>query len=356
MDKGFYYKFNCSNEIKLIKFFLEDNGFLAQPYKIKQMSTTFQMAHGGNKEVKKEGDDWLVLWSTKPLKMSQYGHFKKFQKVNQFPKSFELTRKDLLVESVQKMQEIYGISQLDFLPVTYTLPREVAQLQLQMAVNPAQYWIIKPSSSSQGKGIFITNSFADVVQNRDTLGNSVASHYISNPLLIDQLKFDLRVYVALTSVYPLKVYVYEEGLARFATTKYRPPGAADSGASLNNREGKFCHLTNYSLNKLNKKGFKQGSADDELSGSKWSLKALRKVLRSNGIDDKAVFQKIYDVINKTFLSVDPVLRQAHAQYVQGKSNCFQLFGFDILIDNKLNPWLLEVNLSPSLACESLLDQ
>lgn len=62
------------------------------------------------------------------------------------------------------------------------------------------------------------------------------------------------------------------------------------------------------------------------------------------------------MINKTFLSVDSVLRQAHAQYVQGRSNCFQLFGFDILIDNKLNPWLLEVNLSPSLACESLLDQ
>jgi tubulin polyglutamylase TTLL6/13 len=108
------------------------------------------------------------------------------------------------------------------------------------------------------------------------------------------------------------VYVYEEGLVRFATTKYRPPDMDDTGANLNNREGKFCHLTNYSLNKLNKKGFKQGNTEDEMSGSKWSLKLLRKVLRSNGIDDKAIFQKIYDVINKTFLSVDPVLRQAHA--------------------------------------------
>ena len=73
-----------------------------------------------------------------------------------------------------------------------------------MAANPAQFWIVKPSSSSQGKGIFITNNFADIVANRDPQGGtSVASHYISNPLLIDQLKFDLRVYVALTSVYPL---------------------------------------------------------------------------------------------------------------------------------------------------------
>ena len=47
---------------------------------------------------------------------------------------------------------------------------------------------------------------------------------------------------------------------------------------------------------------------------------------------------------------------AYEQYVPFRNNCFELLGFDILIDNQLNPWLLEVNLSPSLACESPLDQ
>lgn len=50
--------------------------------------------------------------------------------------------------------------------------------------------------------------------------NYIVSEYISNPLLFDGFKFDLRIYVALLSVNPLRIYIYEEGLTRFATSKY----------------------------------------------------------------------------------------------------------------------------------------
>ena len=49
------------------------------------------------------------------------------------------------------------------------------------------------------------------------------SHYISNPLTVDRLKFDLRIYVALTSINPLRIYMYDEGLVRFATAEYSAP-------------------------------------------------------------------------------------------------------------------------------------
>ena len=52
----------------------------------------------------------------------------------------------------------------------------------------------------------------------------VVSEYVANPLLIDGYKFDLRVYVAMTSINPLRIYIYEDGLTRFATQKYHLGG------------------------------------------------------------------------------------------------------------------------------------
>ena len=56
--------------------------------------------------------------------------------------------------------------------------------------------------------------------------SAIISEYLDKPLLYKGLKFDLRIYVAVTSYYPLKIYVYREGLVRLATTKYTEMGAA----------------------------------------------------------------------------------------------------------------------------------
>ena len=72
----------------------------------------------------------------------------------------------------------------------------------------------------------------------------MAQRYIANPYLIDGLKFDLRIYVLLYGVNPLRVYIFEEGIARFATEPYIAPKAS-------NIDNLFMHLTNYAINKTN---------------------------------------------------------------------------------------------------------
>ena len=68
----------------------------------------------------------------------------------------------------------------------------------------------------------------------------VISKYISNPLLVNNHKFDLRIYVLVTSVDPLRIYIYNEGIARFAAHPYN---------NSKNVKNLFSHLTNYSINK-----------------------------------------------------------------------------------------------------------
>jgi len=67
---------------------------------------------------------------------------------------------------------------------------------------------------------------------------------MDSPYLIDNLKFDLRLYVMIRSVEPLQILFYREGLARFATFEYEQPNKQNMGNF-------FMHLTNYAINKKN---------------------------------------------------------------------------------------------------------
>lgn len=169
---------------------------------------------------------------------------------------------------------------------------------------------MKPASLSRGRGIFLINH-PDQIPLEDNL---IVSKYISNPLLIEGFKFDLRLYVAVTSFDPLVFYLYEEGLTRFATIKY--------DQNQKNMKNTCMHLTNYSLNKKSEKYVHCNDPDVEDYGNKWSMGALLRFLVSQGKDTFGLMMNIEEIIIKTMLSVESPLASAARMFVPNRGNCF----------------------------------
>uniref|UniRef100_A0A2K5H7B6 Tubulin tyrosine ligase like 4 n=1 Tax=Colobus angolensis palliatus TaxID=336983 RepID=A0A2K5H7B6_COLAP len=199
----------------------------------------------------------------------------------------------------------------------------------------------KPASA-RGIGIQVIHKWSQLPKRRPLL----VQRYLHKPYLISGSKFDLRIYVYVTSYDPLRIYLFSDGLVRFASCKYSP-----SMKSLGN---KFMHLTNYSVNKKNAEY--QANADEmACQGHKWALKALWNYLSQKGVNSDAIWEKIKDVVVKTIISSEPYVTSLLKMYVRRPYSCHELFGFDIMLDENLKPWVLEVNISPSLHSNSPLD-
>ena len=80
-----------------------------------------------------------------------------------------------------------------------------------------------------------------------------------------------------------------------------------------------------------------------------------KYFNDQGIDVEGIIRSLMDIIIKTLNSVEPVLLEMSKGNVSSRYSCYELFGFDVLLDSNLKPWLLEVNISPSLHSTSSLD-
>jgi hypothetical protein len=127
-------------------------------------------------------------------------------------------------------------------PQTFVLPDDFRAWEAARDSSPAALWIWKPSNSSCGRGIHLLRSSISQ-KKREALQkrSGVVQRYVDRPLLIDGYKFDLRLYVVVTSYDPLKIYLSSEGLVRLATEKY--------SASAKKLGRRTMHLTNYSVNK-----------------------------------------------------------------------------------------------------------
>ncbi|CAE8707912.1 unnamed protein product, partial [Polarella glacialis] len=124
------------------------------------------------------------------------------------------------------------------------------------------------------------------------------------------------------------VYLYKAGFCRFCVEQY-----SDDVAEIDNI---FVHLTNVAIQK---------HAEDynEHHGGKWAI--LDLMLFIEGTHGKAASDKLAADMEAVIVHS---LKAVQGCMINDK-HCFEMYGFDILIDQSLKPWLLEVNASPSLS-------
>nr|XP_014351729.1 PREDICTED: probable tubulin polyglutamylase TTLL9 [Latimeria chalumnae] len=285
-------------------------------------------------EVKDEGE-WDFYWCDVMWLRENFDHtyMEEHVRICHFRNHYELTRKNFMVKNLKRFRKYLekelgklDAAKCDFFPKTFELPSEYHLFVEEFRKNPGTIWIMKPVGRSQGKGIFLFRKLKDIMdwkkdgnrsddqKDETQVENYVVQRYIENPYLIGGKKFDLRVYVLVTSV-------------------------SITLSVSNHAVNPDVHLTNIAIQKT-------APDYDPEKGCKWYLQQLRQYLTAKH-GAQAIETLLRDIDNIFIKSLQSVQK-----VIINDKHCFELYGYDILIDKAFKPWLLEVNASPSLTSSS----
>ena len=277
-----------------------------------------------------------------------------------------------------------------YLPRSWCLPQDIDSFKNTTTSSSATCWYIaKPDRGRCGRGIALFSDRAKVMSaflagDLSEVGDEgeqqkkqmkqmketqlpimplpvVVQEYIPDPLLYrdTECKFDLRVYVIIKSLSPLDVYVFDEALVRVASTPYEAPTETNCATAT-------MHLTNSHINStvqgddgsgrgdLNKKEKKEGVEKASAPVLKHCMTdTLEWVSKKYNVPADEIWTRVKRAVATSIVAVYPLAALTHATCFAPNSEehfsrCFQLLGIDILLDSKLQPWILEINNSPSL--------
>ncbi|CAD7922527.1 unnamed protein product [Amoebophrya sp. A120] len=319
----------------------------------------------GWEEVTAESADCSVAWL-------EHGdsvvHLTPYQAVSKIEGMVPICRKAACAISLNRIAKSFP-NAYSFVPKTWVLRRDGYDeaVHLEKIMNERKGWvyIAKPTAGSQGRGVQLVKRWPDLKpivrevwpdgldkeqQKYRKRVEFVVQRYVTRPLLVNGLKFDCRVYVLVTSITPLRGYLFEEGLARFCTVPYERPKAHNLGNTC-------MHLTNYAVNKKSI-DFQPSRAHDD--GSKRSLSSVFDLIYAEeGPSPDTMWQQIKELAERTVLAIKPSLIEHYGYFLQGKvghhphgPKGFQIIGLDIIFEDNCRPKLLELNANCSLSCLS----
>lgn len=245
-----------------------------------------------------------------------------------------LWRKDALCRTVGTLSSVLRRA---FTFDCYLLPESRKALAEAISASSIwQKWIVKPLSRGEGRGIFLASTLQEI----DTMTAAaprvhgvgrVVQPLLPNPLLLEGRKFDLRCYVLLMSIQPLRAYYYREGLVRLAAANY---GDGHGGAE--------SWMTNTFTNMKYR----------PLSELVWTFSQLdAKLNTTTVVSPRALWSTVWRAIGSMLLAAEPkFIEHLHKNLPDssGCPQCFQLLGVDVIVDNNVNAKVIEVNGLPSM--------
>jgi hypothetical protein len=196
-------------------------------------------------------------------------------------------------------------------------------------------WLLKPGNMNRGRNIVVFSSLDTVAQSISEAGKKwVVQKYIERPLLFQQRKFDVRMWVLLCA--SGEAYAYQTGYLRTASSKY---SSGDMSNSI--------HLTNNAV-QLTCEGYGQHEDGNQLSFAEWQQYIDLASPDAKMDVECDLVPAMHELIRESLLAVQSLTQK------KKRDHSFELLGYDFMVDEDFHIWLIEVNTNPCLANSSKL--
>jgi len=324
--------------IKDPNYFVVTNTF-SNYYNVKSRAAIFNNVFANNYKGWNFNYLWKVTEDINPESIL-YQNINKYQFIGKFP--LDNTFKDGLNRFYNKLKAKFP-EDYNYIPETYLFPdqkQEILRKFKDYHYDPDDIWLFKPARDSFAHGIKIIDNYDDIKNAKQK--RFLVSRYVMHPLLINNKKFDMRAYVLVTGMNPLKIYFYRDGYLKISVKNYT--------VSHESIQDGCIHITTSDTNLECFQG-KEYKYDTDIYDEKshfWSYLHFERYCNKKGINYTEIMEQMKDIFIKTFISLDYNFLELIKTRKKYDRNLYQLYGLDLMVDENNRVHLLELNRNPSM--------
>ena len=290
----------------------------------------------------------------------------KYQIIGKFPD--EGINKYNIYLYYNKLKELYP-KDFNYIPESYFLPQQIDIIKEKFneyKFTSNNIWIINKIKKEENNNNINNNSddldnnikskypriiksYDDIISKENSKNNYIINKYISNPFLINNKKFTLRIFSLVTGFYPLKIYFYKDGYLIFSQNDYN--------LNLTNLNDKCIHISSeknefYCNKKIKTKieTYEKSLFDENCTI--WNFLNFERFCKKKEINYNNIMLKAKDIIIKTFISLNNEIVNKYKS--NNDRNMFQLFTFDFILNDNLELYLININKNPKLNSKHLV--